>query len=266
MGENYGIQNEYDFIDLFNDKFLYELDEKSQLFLKDIFEDNIDSEDKIIAWKNKMFQKTDIFIKYKNYTKKVSLKCGNNNSVHQEAIQDFKRYLEKLEIPYKIIDYYMCYHYGYMRDENGRNDYSRTLSSDEYKELYQNDIDTFNKAINKTRIIIDMIDRFIIYGKNCDFAIDALVCGTTDDYVWIKRDNLYDLILSKKSYEHTSPHIACLTIGPKSRNLAKKEEYKKERYIVTIRWSYIKESIINFKKIIADGALNDKEDIPSFDQ
>ena len=32
-------------------------------------------------------------------------------------------------------------------------------------------------AINKTRIIVDMIDRFIIKGRNSEYDIDALVCG-----------------------------------------------------------------------------------------
>ena len=31
---NYGYQNEYDFVELFNNKYLYELDENSQKFLK----------------------------------------------------------------------------------------------------------------------------------------------------------------------------------------------------------------------------------------
>ena len=30
---NYGYQNEWDFVDLFNDKYLYELDNNSQYFL-----------------------------------------------------------------------------------------------------------------------------------------------------------------------------------------------------------------------------------------
>lgn len=89
------------------------------------------------------------------------------------------------------------------------------MSAAEYKELYQDDIDLFNRAINKTRIIVDMIDRFVIRGRNSDYDIDALVCGTVNDYVWIKKYDLYDLILSKRCMQFASPHIACLTIGPK---------------------------------------------------
>ena len=34
---NYGYQNEYDFVELFNGKYIYELDDNSQQFLKELF-------------------------------------------------------------------------------------------------------------------------------------------------------------------------------------------------------------------------------------
>jgi len=251
LAANYGYQNEYDFVIAFNDKYYLDLDNNSQAFLNDLFEKEIDSNEKIIAWKNKINQKADIFIKYKNYVKAISLKCGNSNSVHAESIHEFKRYLEKLGIPYKIIDKYISYHYGYEKDENGNINFLKILSGEEYKKIYQNEIDVFNKTINQTRIIIDMIDRFIIRGRNSDYDIDALICGTVDNYVWIKKYELYDLILSKRCYDYTSPHIACLTIGPKKRNLDGNSKNVKDRYIVCIRWNFIRENIIEFKKSLA---------------
>lgn len=244
---NYGIKNEYDFVELFNNKYLKELDSNSQLFLKDLFGETIDNTEQIKCWKNKMVQKADIFIKYKNYIKNISLKCGNSNSMHHEQIQEFERYLKKLGIPYKIINKYTNYHYGYMKDEEGNIDFSKRLSGEEYKNIYPSEINIFNDYINKTRIMIDMIDRFIIRGRNSDYDIDALVCGTINDYVWILKYDIYDLILSKKCLEYTSPHIACLTIGPKKRNLDGNSKNVKDRYIVCIRWNFIKKSIIDFK-------------------
>ena len=245
---NYGCQNEYDFVNLFNNKYLNELDNNSQQFLKELFGDIINEDEQIISWKNKMVQKTDIFIKYKNHIKNISLKCGNSNSIHHEQIQEFKRYLEKLGIPYKVIDKYVNYHYGYMKDKEGKTDFYKLLSAEEYKKIYQKEIDIFNKSINKTRIIIDMIDRFIIRGRNSDYDIDALICGTVDNYVWIMKYDLYDLILSKRCLDFTSPHIACMTIGPKKRNLNGDSKNTKDRYIVCVRWNFIKEDIINFRK------------------
>ena len=247
MLKNYGIQNEYDFVELFNNKYLYELDDNSQKFLKELFRDVIDNDEQIKSWKNRMHQKTDIFIKYKNYIKNISLKCGNSNSMHGESIEDFKRYLEKLSIPYNVINNYVSYHYGYARKEDGEIDFSKSLSSEEYKSIHQKELDIFNDSINKTRIIVDMIDRFIVRGRNSDYDIDVLVYGTVNDYVWIMKYDLYDLILSKRCLDYTSPHIACMTIGPKKRNINHDSKNAKDRYIVCIRWNFIRESIIEFK-------------------
>ena len=245
--ENYGYQNERDFVNLFNKKHLNELDANSQLFLKELFGENIDSFEEIISWKNKANQKADIFIKYRNYTKCVSLKCGNSNSVHSESLQDFKRYLEKIGIPYKIINIYVSYHYGYMRDENGNINFDKAISSEEYKKIYQHEIDIFNNYINKTKIIIDMIDRFVVRGRNSDYDIDVFVSGTIDDYVWILKYDLYDLILDNKRLDYTSPHIACMTIGPKKRALEADSKNIKDRYLICVRWNFIREMIEEYR-------------------
>lgn len=245
---NYGYQNEYDFVELFDGKYLRELDENSQNFLKELFENIIDNSEPLKSWKNKMVQKADIFIKYKNYIKRISLKCGKSNSMHHEQIQEFERYLGNIGIPYNVINYYKNYHYGYKKDSEGKIDFLLRLSSEEYKKLYQNEIDIFNEKINKTRIIIDMIDRFIIRGRNSDYDIDALVCGTIDDYVWIMKYDLYDLILEKRCLDFTSPHVACMTVGPKKRNIDGKSKNAKDRYLVCIRWNFIREDIVNFRR------------------
>lgn len=244
---NKGIQNEHEFVQLFNGRYLYELKEKEVIFLRELFGEIIDENEEIICWKNKMVQKADIFIKYKNYVKSISIKCGHNNSIHQEQVQEFKKYLSDIGIPYKISDKYFSYHYGYLLDENGKRDFSKLLSSDEYKKLYQNDIDIFNKYINKTKIIVSMVDRFIVRGRNSNFDIDALICGTVDDYEWIMKYDIYDLVLSNKYLELTSPHVACMTLGPKGRNLNCNPQNMAKRYIVCARWNNLKKDIINFK-------------------
>lgn len=248
MANNYGYQNEYDFVEYFNNKYLNEMDDNSQKFLSDLFENKIENDEPLKTWKNKINQKADFFIRYKNYVKGISLKCGNSNSVHHENIQDFKRYLESLNVPYKVIDYYINYHYGYAKDEYGNTDFTNLLSSEDYKKIYQSQLDIFNSYINKTRIIIDMVDRFLIRGRNAEIDIDAFVCGTINDYTWIKKYDIYDLILSLRCKEYTSPHCACMTIGPKKRNLNYDPRYAKERFLVCVRWNFIREEIDRYKK------------------
>ena len=154
---NNGYQNEYDFVKLFNNKYLNELDQNSIQFLYELFGKKIKNDEPIISWKNKMVQKADIFIKYKNNVKGISLKCGNSNSMRHEQIQEFKMYLEKLGIQYNTINKYVSYHYGDAKDKEGKINFSQSLSSEEYKKIYQSEIDIFNNCINKTRIIVKKI-------------------------------------------------------------------------------------------------------------
>lgn len=67
---NTGSQNEREFVKLFNRKRISEFEEREIKFLEELFEKNIDKDEEILCWKNKMAQKADIFIKYKNYVKK----------------------------------------------------------------------------------------------------------------------------------------------------------------------------------------------------
>ena len=46
---NNGFQNERDFVELFNNKYLYELDDRSIVFLKELFGEVIDDEEIIIS-------------------------------------------------------------------------------------------------------------------------------------------------------------------------------------------------------------------------
>lgn len=76
-------------------------------------------------------------------------------------MQEFKKNLSNIGIPYKICDKYFSYHFGYMIDKNSKRNFSKLLSGDEYKELYQNNINIFNEHINKTKIIANMVDNLL---------------------------------------------------------------------------------------------------------
>ena len=92
-----------------------------------------------------------------------------------------------------------------------------------------------------------MTDRFIVRGRNSNFDIDALVCGVPSDYVWIMKYDIYDLVLSKRCLDFTSPHIACMTLGPKKRDIDGTSNNRGDRYIVCARWNNLREDIVSFK-------------------
>ena len=60
--------------------------------------------------------------------------------------------------------------------------------------------------------------------------------------------DIYDLVLSKRCLDFTCPHAACMTLGPKKRNIDGTSNNRGDRYIVCARWNNLREDIINFKK------------------
>ena len=59
--KNFGYQNEYEFVENFNGKYLCEMNCNSQKFLKELFDNEIENNEPIKAWKNKSMQKADFF-------------------------------------------------------------------------------------------------------------------------------------------------------------------------------------------------------------
>lgn len=61
------------------------------------------------------------------------------------------------------------------------------------------------------------------------------------------RYDIYDLVLLKRCLDFTSPHIACMTLGPKKRDIDDTSNNRGDRYVVCARWNNLREDIVNFK-------------------
>ena len=59
--------------------------------------------------------------------------------------------------------------------------------------------------------------------------------------------DIYDLVLSKRCLDFTSPHIACMTLGPKKRSIDGTSNNRDDRYVVWARWNNLREDIVSFK-------------------
>ena len=92
-----GLDNEYEFVKIFNGKTIKELDPVSQELLYTLFKKIPDNEI-IKAWRNHYKQKSDIFIKVSGVMKGISIKKGMKNSIHVERISDFITFLKDIGI------------------------------------------------------------------------------------------------------------------------------------------------------------------------
>ena len=59
--------------------------------------------------------------------------------------------------------------------------------------------------------------------------------------------DIYDLVLSKRCLDFTSPHIACMTLGSMKRSIDGTSNNRGDRYVVCARWNNLREDIISFK-------------------
>ncbi len=101
-----------------------------------------------------------------------------------------------------------------------------------------------NSEINNDELLLKSIYRFVLLGNVSDRVIDAILFGVKDDFVWIKTQDIIDVILKKKDVYSTSVHFGPLTVQPMDRCLNHNPKLEKYRYFVQIKWYNLADDII----------------------
>ena len=214
-----------------------------QNFIYDLYDGISDYNAKVYAWKNAEPQKTDFYVRLANdkNVKRVSLKKGVKNSVHVEPVSELIHFFIENGVPRDIVIKYLEYHYA-DGTRNGSGKIRQT--AEEYKKLHQNDIDQINAVLNQRKILKRAIERFVVKGKNSDEGIDVLIYGVPDDFIWIKKKDIYRILMSKKNSYSTAVHFGSLTCQPLNRCINRNPLYEKKRYCAQIKWYNLGDDII----------------------
>jgi len=243
-----GEQNEWDFIIYFNNKKIKDLDPRAKDFIKDIY-GNLDPESIIKAWSNHCTEKVDIFIKIDGIKNGLSIKKGYKAAVHTEGVTPFTNFLKTCGVSKVGIWNLLDYHYA-DGTLNGKGE--ERLSISEYKDRYPSKIKRLNEELNKEEVIKKVVERVIINGTKGD-PIDVLVYGIPGDFVWIKKEDIVDVILSHKDEDASSAHFGPLTYQPFKRNLERNPNEEINRFHSQIKWyqmnNHITEYLIKNKKL-----------------
>ena len=235
-----GSDNEFQFVKYLNGKKISELNPIFRGLIDELYP--LEQEDSIIkSWRNHYNQKSDIFIKINGKMKGISIKKGIKNSIHVEGISNFIHFLIENKIDREIVIEYLKYHYA-DGSTNGKG--LERLSADEYKKNNQLGIDRINKVFNDENILKNAIERFITKGNNSDYYIAAIIYGEVNDFVWATRDDIKNIILSKKNIYSSAVHFGPITCQPKSRCLNYNPRYEKDRFCVQIKWYNLFDDII----------------------
>ena len=240
MSEINGFDNEFAFVLELNNKTIKELTPLCRDLIETIFPNEF--ENSIIkCWRNHLKQKTDILIKINNKIKGTSIKKGIKNSVHVEPISQFISFLISNNISQEIVIEYLKFHYA-DGTTNGKG--LKRISTEEYKVKNQDKIDKINMAINNEKLLIKAIDRFILRGNNSFFSISALIYGEVNDFIFITKEDIINIILSKKDKYSSAVHFSVLTVQPKNRCLNYNAKYTKDRFCVQVKWYNIFDDIL----------------------
>lgn len=235
-----GYNNEFNFVLGLNNKTIKEL--------PPLFRDLIDSlfpgeqEDSIIkCWLNHFKQKADILVRINKKIRGISIKKGIKNSVHVEPISEFISFLIKNNISRDCIIDYLKFHYA-DGTTNGKG--LTRISTEEYKKENQKSIDRINSELKNEDLLKKAIERFILKGTNSMYPISALIYGEVDDFVFITKEDIIKIIMSKKDNYSSTVHFSVLTAQPKNRCLNHNPLYEKDRFCVQIKWYSVFDDII----------------------
>ena len=235
-----GKNNEFNFVLAINRKKITEINVLLQELIRVLFPE-ITPSSEIKAWKNHYKQKTDVLIKVGNTIKKISIKMGSRNSVHVEHVSTFIEFMRLNNIPEEVINNYLYYHYG---DDTLDGSGVKRLDSSLLKDKYKREIDEINLYFNNKKLIIKAIDRFVLKGLVFHDYVDAIVVGTPDDFLFIKRDEVYKIILDKKDKYCSAPHFGPLVCQSFGRCLNYNKRYEWNRNFVQVKWYSLFDDIV----------------------
>ena len=245
MGSNLlGFQNENDLILHLNEKKIYELNDNLKRFIHFLF-GNLNQNETIHAFSGINGQKPDIIIRINNNIKKVSVKIGNGNSVHQENIGLFMKYLSSIGVSKNILIELLKFHWADGTIDNTGN---YRYSSAEYKNEHENEINLINSELNNPNFLLKLVTRILFQGKLDTFDIvDVIYYGNYKEGHWASSDEILDYIVSNQ-FHSDSVHFGplhyqiwnrCLNFNPKTEN---------RRNIMQIKWSSLLQDIINIER------------------
>lgn len=235
-----GFENEYQFYQYLNGRRVGML---NPIMIELIYElyGNLDKESHIAAKIDYNQHKTDLMINVDGVIKRISIKVGIKNSVHVEGISSFIHFLIENKISKRTVIEYLKYHYA---DGTTNGTGEKRISVEEYKSQHQEKIDQMNAEFNQPDFLLKCINRFVLRGRNSLYKVDALVYGTVEDFIWITKEDIYEIILLKKDIYSTAVHFGPLTCQPLKRCLNYDTKTENKRFCIQIKWYNLGDEII----------------------
>ena len=249
-----GYENENRFAEAINGKKIKELNIMLQNLVYSLY-GVMDYDTTVNAYISYAKHKYDLVLIIKGKRKYISIKKGYKNSVHTEKLKTFIIFLRENNISEEVINDFLYMHYS-----DGTNNNSGTYreSMHCYRNKNQERIKKINKEFENEAFIKKCIDRFFITGVDKEATpIDALLYGSSDDFVFVLKKNIYQIIMSQAHYKAHYIHIAQLTIQNFCRNIDRKEKNEWRREYIQVRYYDLNIDIYRCLNVLNQVQIND---------
>ena len=238
--KNNGLKNEQEIIEYINTKkYTDKMNSNMSNFIKSIFEFDI-SGITIKAYKFADNYKPDIIITAKGFSKYISIKSGENNSVHQEHIYSFVNFLKENGIKENEINTLLNFHFN-DGTKNGSGK-ARKCATD-FIENNQDLIQKINTYFNIQKMIEIATNRILFKGEYHNIpSADYIYYGNVEKGLWANREEIINFMISSKTFS-SSIHISKLYYQSLHRNLKFDKYFEYKRYYVQFKWYSIREDL-----------------------
>lgn len=231
---NPGLKNELSIIEAINDKKYNELSNNMKNIVERMFT-KIDEDAVFIAEKADPRGKPDIIVHHNGETHYMSVKSGNNEQVHAEALDKFIQFVKSYGFSDATINTMLLFHYG-----DGTFDGTGTVRHDRdtLMVMMKRDIQSANEELNANRkFMMDLFARVVFDGNYSDLpGADFIYHGNKDYGVLCSRVQIVKH-LRRRTYSFiTSPHVGPIMYRPYVRYTDFKEMHPEKRNIVNFKW------------------------------
>lgn len=231
---NKGFQNEIDFVKMFDNKDISQIPPFLQNKIMEIFNCNVN--EKFSCKRYGKYYKSDVYLSYKDKSINISIKSGNNVSVHEEMLEQFINFLESIGISNRTIRIIRFYHYG-KKQTDDQSVESLPLATIKLK--YSNYIKQANLELNHKNNYFKIIDRILFFGKyEKEYAADYIYYGKKNYGFLISKEQLMSYFPCQKSMYLNSIHV-----GPFIYFTASRTNYRINH--CQFKWSSMVSDIIN---------------------
>lgn len=241
-----GFKNEEDFKNLLDHKKIHELPENMQQLLKLLFQE-ISMESFVYCWRSKYLEKADIKVKIGDVIKGISIKSGQQCSMHQEHKSIFYKFLLKIGIDNNIVSLFDDFMIGEIN--------SKKVNSKTYIMENSEKITKVRNAFNDYYIKINLIIRFLFQGTEIqNYDCDAIVYGTPTNFIWATKNEILKYLIEYRNFDNQYITISALNIKCYDRNLRNNPLKRINQEKIQIKWYSLKEDLkeISIKRNIGN--------------